>query len=282
LRARSLIGVLTTGGLALIACGGAISPGSDVRADASASDGSGGSGSGGGGSGSGSGSSSGGGSGSSGGGSGSSSSSGGVADAGASGDGATADAAGCTAAVSVTDLPPFVSATASQACTATEIQMAITDCLGSDPSAMGCAPWKSANVPCAACIFPPFQPSGPTGAALCIPSLDACILNVDACVQVADGNTACASADEELTYCTYAACSSATCLADYQDGGTAQSDFAACVTAAEDGACASQWTTWQMACAVDSQAGGSLDVCSVDSVTGVTRLLNFVCNPGNQ
>jgi len=70
-------------------------------------------------------------------------------------------------------------------------------------------------------------------------------------------------------------------MADYQDGGTAQPDFAACAAAAENVACASQWTAWQMACAVDSQTGGSLDFCSVDSVTGLTHLLNVVCNPGN-
>jgi hypothetical protein len=200
------------------------------------------------------------------------------------GDSGTAEAGPpCTAATTVSGLAGYESVSQQSVCTSTQITAAVAACFGSGGSQAKCTAWQTANAACAACAVPPNGADGgapPNNAGiLCIDAVNECFVNVDGCVQIKDGNSTCAAADEQLTACVYTACDSVACVADLQ----AQSmDYDTCLTAAQNVACSTEATAWTTACGgADSADAGALNACAVSTLTDVSKVLNVICNGNN-
>jgi hypothetical protein len=192
------------------------------------------------------------------------------------------------AASTVTDITPFTSvAKAQNACGQAVLQAGVTACFNGG-SASACQMWQTANPTCAACAIPVnaadggFPANNGSPGLLCIDNVG-CFLNTDACVEILDGNTTCAQADEQLTACVYEACDSMTCLSEFQSSATAaQTDFSNCLQSASTLACATQNTAANSGCtATDTADGGTFEKCQAATVADVTKVLSIICNGNN-
>jgi hypothetical protein len=98
-------------------------------------------------------------------------------------------------------------------------------------------------------------------------------LNTSACVQIADGNTTCAAPFFQFDICADDACNGGTCLTG------SQTDYDACVTASETGACATQYMAAGTACQADAADGGPLSASSTKCGT-TNELIYTICGNG--
>lgn len=287
------LGAACTGRLAVESTNGDGGPGSSAEAGGGVSSGS----SSGGNSGSSSGGSSGGmqgssssGSSSGSGGSSGSGSSSGTSSGSGSGSGSGSSSGGaCTAATSVTGIPPYTSVAQQSVCTTVQIQQAVAACFGSTGTTATCDAWEIANPSCAACAVRYESDGGVNSdsAVYCIMNIG-CFVNTDACVQITDGNDTCAAADFELTYCLYTACDSASCVADLMgaDNGNVADQtayYTDCFGTAQSGACYTRANAWNSACVGSDVAdGGTIDRCTVMTAADVVRVMALICDGNNQ
>ena len=95
--------------------------------------------------------------------------------------------------------------------------------------------------------------------------------NYAGCVQLTDGNTTCAAPFAGLLICENDACNSTACQT------ATQTEFDACITASQTGACASEHTA-AAPCQKDAADGGDLSTngpCSTD-----TEVIYVICGNG--
>jgi hypothetical protein len=201
------------------------------------------------------------------------------------GDSSTGDAGTCSALASVPNPQTFTNVTQQSVCTSAQISAGVAACFGGGTT---CATWQAANAACAACAIPPPTADGGTppnsGGLLCVDALGECFANIDGCIQIEDKNATCATADENLSLCAYAACASPACLADLQSSAmAAQTDYNNCFDAAQQLACATQVTAWQTACATDYADGGTESQCTAGATSTdvAIHVLNVICNGNN-
>jgi hypothetical protein len=169
-----------------------------------------------------------------------------------------------------------------------QIQAAISACFSNTSTMAACNAWQSANPSCAACALG-YEPDGGVSsdsAVYCFPNAG-CFVNTDACIQITDGNDTCAAADYAVTYCSYAACGSTSCVADLtgaENGNAADSTaYNNCLDAAQSLACTSQVNAWNAACVgSDIADGGTIDRCTVMTALEVVNVMAIVCDGNNQ
>jgi hypothetical protein len=227
------------------------------------------------GSGSGFGSSSGSGSGSSSG-FGSSSGSGSGSSSGTSSSSSSGGTSACTAATTVTGLPPYVNVDKQSACSMAQVSALVSACFGSSATATTCNTWFSSNGACSECVLPQADAGGvPNSGAILLDSAGYGYLNTPGCIQIVDGNTTCAAPLEALSLCEDDACNSMACLS--ADPTT----YDNCVQAADNGACASQLMASNSGCAADNGAdGGALSICTPTTAASVSTVVYEICGNG--
>ena len=182
---------------------------------------------------------------------------------------------GCTAATSVTGIPPYSTVTQQSACSMADVSAFIAACAASNTPGP-CTAWFTSNPTCGSCIEPADDSAaGDNGGALLFDAIGQTFLNAAGCVQLVDGNTTCAAPLQELTLCEVDACDSVACQAAtstvYQD----------CQTSADQGPCTSQVTAANAGCGgADYAEGGALSVCDPSTAAGMVAILYTICGNG--
>jgi hypothetical protein len=98
-------------------------------------------------------------------------------------------------------------------------------------------------------------------------------INTPGCIALEDktNGPACAQALEPLIQCEFQACNSAACKAD-----TNPADQQACATAADTGACSTQYNSALTACQTDYADGGAATtLCGTDP-----QIIDAICGSG--
>jgi hypothetical protein len=148
-------------------------------------------------------------------------------------------------------IPAYAAPARALACSIAQINAFVLHCTSASGSTTACNSWETntANSACFTCIA-----QGPrnSGAVLFDSTGAPFELNLGGCVALADptNGPACGMAVDPLLQCEYAACNSAACL---QATASVVDD---CITASDQGACASLLTAANSACVIDFGDGG--------------------------
>jgi len=195
----------------------------------------------------------------------------------ATGSGTGTGGSGCspTASVPASGISAYVPVVRqANACSASDLSSFLASCRSGTATQAACSSLLlgTAFAGCAGCLFPTTTNAG----ALLFDATGKHLVgtNQPGCLALADptNGPACAAVLEPWEQCTYAACSSAACLAS-------QTDYNACTTAADDpgGACYSRLAAaHNAACEADMASGGVLSArCNTDA-----EVLNAICGTG--